>query len=283
MAVGFKGLLGGYDDGEEVGGLLSGWQRKRAKKSAMPTLPVGAAPEPGQQAAGGSYWEGGDKMSAKDTIAAVLASAGDAFSEAGGGKGTNMSSLMGGRAARLEAARSQQVFSDLLAQGYKPEEARLMLLDPKAIGTNMASRSGSYTLGKGDVRYNGSRIAAERPDSFETPTGDRYSQRADGTTTQTYRETSPVYQNVDGMGVFGMDRHRAGVWQAPGGPSALTGGGSQYGDDWEVVDGPPPTAASAQAPSAMLTADQWREAQRALGPAAADAWRRRYNIQIGGR
>lgn len=251
MAVGFRqrGLLSSFmpmdEEDTPLGGLLDAWGLKKKKEAVVPQ-----ASAPGQPATPGaeptSFWQGGKNMTTRDALAAVLASASGAFSDVGaaamggrsrGNDGMGLSSLMAGRQARMEAAaaaqQAKQVQSDLLSQGYTAEEARLMALDPKAIGTNMAGRTGAYTLGKGDVRYNGNRQVAERPDTFETPMGDRYSVDSSGKTSQIYRENAPIYQSVDGVGVFGMDRHSPGVMGAGGGADRPVG---------KLTPAPAPTA-----------------------------------------
>lgn len=180
----------------------------------------------------------------------------------GGGK-LLMASKERARAAKkalMTAEQQQQIFADLRSQGYSPAEARLMALNPEAIGTNTAERLGSYSLGKGDVRYNGGRVVAERADTFETPMGDRYNLTADGATRQVYREESPVYQNVDGVGVFAMDRHNPGIM---GG--GMNGGGRS---------GPPSAAIEALRANPGLAAEFERKyrvsADAYLGGGAGD-------------
>lgn len=168
-----------------------------------------------------------------DRLSDVASSLGAAQAFLDGDFSTGGELLSAGKKRRSEAqkaiesaATQQQIFNDLRSQGYSAAEARLMALNPQAIGTNFAERSGSYTLGKGDVRYNGNQMVGERADSFETPMGDRYNAYSDGRTERFYKEEAPLYQNVEGVGVFAMDRHRPGT----------LGGGSGSGIPSRAID-----------------------------------------------
>lgn len=54
------------------------------------------------------FWNGGDKFSARDGIAAALAAIGDAFAQRGGGQGGAVDMLTGGRMNAMKLARDAQ-------------------------------------------------------------------------------------------------------------------------------------------------------------------------------
>lgn len=167
-----------------------------------------------------------------DKLATIANALGAAQSFASGDAATGGSLLMAGARARqasqlaaIKAQQTQQIMADLVAQGIPADRARLMALNPEAIGTNAASHMGAYSLSKGEQRYNNNKVVAERPDLFENKVGDRYSIDAAGNTKEVYRETAPDYHSVEGVGVFAMDRHKPGVM---GGGSS--GGAETYTD-----------------------------------------------------
>lgn len=184
---------------------------------------------------------GTTKASWGDRLGDIASSLGAAQAFLDGDFSTGGELLSAGKKRRSEAqkaiesaATQQQIFSDLRSQGYSAAEARLMALNPEAIGTNFAERSGSYTLGKGDVRYNGNQMVGERADSFETPMGDRYNTYSDGRTERFYKEEAPLYQNVEGVGVFAMDRHRPGTLGG-GSSGAETYTNPDTGETFELI------------------------------------------------
>lgn len=67
------------------------------------------------------------------------------------------------QAAQRAQALQQQALADLVAQGVPENQARLMVLNPEQVGSNMATRLGARTLGPGDTLYNGSQSVASQP------------------------------------------------------------------------------------------------------------------------
>lgn len=202
-----------------------------------------------------NWMDGGSKFTAKDAIGLALMSLGDSAN------GGNMSQMMlKGRMGAMEKAREaqllaqqrEQVYSDLMKQGATPEVARLMALNPEAVGTNFASHAGAYSLGKGDVRMNNNKVVAERPDMFETPAGDRRAAYADGRTEEIYRNEDPKFLTTQN-GVYALDPHSGsqfGGGQGASTPPGTIEDGYQFlgGDDadpnnWKPVGGAGPASA----------------------------------------
>lgn len=159
-------------------------------------------------------WMEGGNLSARDAIGLALMSLADTANG-----GSTVSSLMQGRASSLAKYKQQgQILSDLMAQGYAPAEARLMMLNPEAIGTNMAGHAAAYSLGKGDVRFNNNRAVAERPDMFTTEAGDHIATNAAGQTQEVYHNTAPKIVTTQNS-VYAIDPHTGGQANSGAAPS----------------------------------------------------------------
>lgn len=76
------------------------------------------------------FWQGGDKFTARDGIAGLLAAVGDAFAQENGMQGSAVSGLTGGRAKAMAAAKAamaeQALAADAGKMGISPEQFRLM-------------------------------------------------------------------------------------------------------------------------------------------------------------
>jgi hypothetical protein len=125
------------------------------------------------------------------------------------------------RKAKQADAIRQQAYADLISQGVTPDQARLMVLNPEQVGSNMASRLGAYTLGPGDTRYNGGQAGPHQP-TMEQQNFSQYDQM-DPATRQRYLQykdvTDPRFTNTPAGTQF-VPRMQPG--QAPAGLTPLT-------------------------------------------------------------
>ncbi len=62
-----------------------------------------------------TFWQGGDKFTGRDAIAGLLAAIGDAFTQQGGGRGSAVQMLTGGRMDAMEMARKAAEEQKLMA------------------------------------------------------------------------------------------------------------------------------------------------------------------------
>lgn len=76
------------------------------------------------------FWQGGDKFTARDGIAGLLAAVGDAFAQENGMEGSAVSGLTGGRAKAMaeakKAEQEQQLMQAGIAAGATPEQMALI-------------------------------------------------------------------------------------------------------------------------------------------------------------
>lgn len=114
MAVGIRGLLG---------------PRKKQEIEMAPPIGADFKEEPQGKGLLG-FWQGGDKFTARDGIAGLLAAVGDAFAQENGMEGSAVSGLTGGRAKAMAAAKAaeadQALAADAAKMGISPEQFRLM-------------------------------------------------------------------------------------------------------------------------------------------------------------
>ncbi len=70
-----------------------------------------------------SFWQGGDKFTGRDAVAALLAAIGDAFTQQGGGQGNAVQMLAGGRSDAMERARKAAAQAQEIAAARQRAEA----------------------------------------------------------------------------------------------------------------------------------------------------------------
>ena len=167
---------------------------------------------PMQQPAGGrqGFWQGGDKFTARDGIAGLLAAVGDAFAQQSGSQGYGVKGLLGGRLSAQKLAQEAQAAQAQRAAKLQDYEAQKQI----------------------DQRY----AAPEKPDAFtqtminagidpKSPQGiDLYRQRA-----MTQAMPAP---NLVGSPETGYR------WLQPPAPSMGGGGLPTFSeDDWNKAGG----------------------------------------------
>lgn len=275
MAMGFKpprlfgGLMPTQQEEEDPYGAMMG-------RVGAPTMPTGQPPAQEQADRPASFWNGGSKFGVRDGIAGALAVIGDAFAQQGGGQGGSVSMLTQGRTAQLAQAkaaeRQAQVLADLQANGMTAEQARLVAGKVGNIGDFKAKTP------EEDVFMRRMRAAGIDPAS---PQGQELLRQKLAT------ESSPAPQMIgDGMG--------GGRWVNPPAPKLFGAGMPQqapaaapakpagYGDDWEVVEGPPPSAGGIDnSPEAETMRRLYQQQFGARGDAMFQEWQR--NNNRGGR
>lgn len=93
------------------------------------------------------FWQGGDKFTARDGIAGLLAGIGDAFDREGGGDGGALDALIGGRAKAFAEARKQAQQEQLIQAGINAGRSR----DEMALITGGAANYGDFKKPNNDT------------------------------------------------------------------------------------------------------------------------------------
>lgn len=202
MTMGKGGMFGDPDMlfGRSVGGLPGMPKRKRGllgeddydlqvSPESQAALDRAAAAAPEQKKGLLGFWQGGDKFTARDGIAGLLAGIGDAFAREGGGEGTALSTLTGGRAKALAeakaAAERERIAGAFRNQGMSEDDITIAMLNPKAFANKTADRFRERITNKA---------------------GDRIEIGPDGNLRTVYQDNTPEILGVPGMGVFAMNR-----------------------------------------------------------------------------
>lgn len=135
------------------------------------------------------FWQGGDKFTARDGIAGLLAAVGDAFAQENGMEGSAVSGLTGGRAkamAEAKAAKQQaRVMAAFRNKGMSDDDITIAMLNPEAFGTQAASRFNERITNKA---------------------GDRIEIGPDGKPRTVYQDDTPEILGVPSMGVYAINR-----------------------------------------------------------------------------
>lgn len=201
MTMGKGGVFGDPDMlfGRSVGGLPGMPKRKRgllgeddyvlevSPESQAALDRAAVAPEQKKGLLG--FWQGGDKFTARDGIAGLLAGIGDAFDREGGGDGGALDALIGGRAKAFAEAKKQAELERIAGafrnQGMNEDDIKIAMLNPEAFATKSADRFRERITNKA---------------------GDRIEIGPDGNPRTVYQDNTPEILGVPGMGVFAMNR-----------------------------------------------------------------------------
>lgn len=196
------------------------------------------------------FWQGGDKFTARDGIAGLLAAVGDAFSREGGGEGGAVNNLVGGRAKAFAEAKKQAQQEQLMQAGMKAGRSR----DEMALVLGGAANYGDFK--------------PQTPYRTTDNVGNVWEQGPDGQFKRVFTDTTPkmYIQGDKAIEIANPFVGQGAPLDKPVGKlTPITNGGS----------GNAPTQ-----PAGTITASEYQNLVRAMGPKQAANHIRMNNIAV---